>query len=437
MVFDVELFSLMHDQSFTWTLNALSALELNSTSMAVFQTEMLFATLDNNFFVVDQIVKVSWLDVILFDSESIYNGYTSADSYRIRPRYLATAFYSDLILNITTCHWPLQSLFTAEYQDPIATIILISPELSLLFSDYISRFIMFNSFGINTASIMDCYTITVNSLSGLLLLCQGFFCFYIYVVLALVCVSFFLPIDTINEFPLFRAYRYLVSLSYKVRFQLEVLIQTIVFFGFYWGATLMAFDDNNLILVEFLDNVYTAVLVSLVTYLVARHTIHYFSFLEASVVEGRSVRFIVKQIFKDFLNTFAILFRFSILLVRINTYDLLDDFFDSYYVFTCDFNDPDCSDELVSILRKIVFFQDIRAFDYTQETSEVLSFWDDLISNYAFVWTKLVAFTFFLLEELARLSLAFYVCYLIIFEVHTVRCSYNEDLYFLNKRSFR
>lgn len=136
----------------------------------------------------------------------------------------------------------------------------------------------------------------------------------------------------------------------------------------------MAFDDNNLILVEFLDNVYTAVLVSLVTYLVARHTIHYFSFLEASVVEGRSVRFIVKQIFKDFLNTFAILFRFSILLVRINTYDLLDDFFDSYYVFTCDFNDPDCSDELVSILRKIVFFQDIRAFDYTQETSEVLSF---------------------------------------------------------------
>lgn len=59
MVFDVELFSLMHDQSFTWTLNALSALELNSTSMAVFQTEMLFATLDNNFFVVDQIVKVS------------------------------------------------------------------------------------------------------------------------------------------------------------------------------------------------------------------------------------------------------------------------------------------------------------------------------------------------------------------------------------------
>jgi hypothetical protein len=39
-----------------------------------------------------------------------------------------------------------------------------------------------------------------------------------------------------------------------------------------------------------------------------------------------------------------------------------------------------------------------------------------------------------MLEEAARLSLAFYVCYLIIFEVHSVNCSYKEDNFFFEKR---
>jgi hypothetical protein len=32
------------------------------------------------------------------------------------------------------------------------------------------------------------------------------------------------------------------------------------------------------------------------------------------------------------------------------------------------------------------------------------------------------------------LSLGFYICYLIIFEVHSVNCSYVEDTYFQNTR---
>ena len=40
-----------------------------------------------------------------------------------------------------------------------------------------------------------------------------------------------------------------------------------------------------------------------------------------------------------------------------------------------------------------------------------------------------------MLEEAARLGLAFYVCYLIIFEVHSVNCSYREDNYFSVKRN--
>ena len=38
-------------------------------------------------------------------------------------------------------------------------------------------------------------------------------------------------------------------------------------------------------------------------------------------------------------------------------------------------------------------------------------------------------FIFFILEEILRLSLGFYICYLITFEVHSVNCSYVEDNY--------
>jgi hypothetical protein len=39
---------------------------------------------------------------------------------------------------------------------------------------------------------------------------------------------------------------------------------------------------------------------------------------------------------------------------------------------------------------------------------------------------------FFMLEEAARLGLAFYVAFLIIMEIHNNNISYKEDNYFLN-----
>lgn len=46
-------------------------------------------------------------------------------------------------------------------------------------------------------------------------------------------------------------------------------------------------------------------------------------------------------------------------------------------------------------------------------------------------------FLFFLVEELARVALAIYIIYLIIFDVHAVNCSYVEDAYFTSKRGVR
>ena len=69
--------------------------------------------------------------------------------------------------------------------------------------------------------------------------------------------------------------------------------------------------------------------------------IHFFSFLEASVAEGRTASFIAKQFVRDGLNTFAFILRTFILMVRLNVYDMVDDFLDSYYIFLGDFDDDE------------------------------------------------------------------------------------------------
>jgi hypothetical protein len=62
----------------------------------------------------------------------------------------------------------------------------------------------------------------------------------------------------------------------------------------------------------------------------------------------------------------------------------------------------------------------------------------DIFYIYFICWAKLYLFIFFILEEILRLSLAFYICYLIIFEVHAVNCSYIEDNYFShNRKNFK
>jgi hypothetical protein len=77
-----------------------------------------------------------------------------------------------------------------------------------------------------------------------------------------------------------------------------------------------------------------------------RYSIHLLAFLEASVSSGASVSLILKQFFRDFLNMFTLMLRFFILLFRLNVYDTLDDFYDSYYVYLGDFDE----DEFVSFM---------------------------------------------------------------------------------------
>ena len=77
---------------------------------------------------------------------------------------------------------------------------------------------------------------------------------------------------------------------------------------------LLTFDDDQDEIIELVDSSFFYVFTIVVFYLIYKHSIHYFAFLEASVSEGRSVNFVTVQFVKDFLATFSLMLRFYILL---------------------------------------------------------------------------------------------------------------------------
>ena len=136
----------------------------------------------------------------------------------------------------------------------------------------------------------------------------------------------------------------------------------------------------------------------------------------------------------DFLALFSMILRFYSLLLRLNVYDVLDDCLDFYYVFIGDFDDDEYMNESFFSLYGVIFYtsdnQDDRSFLLEDEND----FYGDLFYLYFLLWGKVFYFLFYTVELTARFGLAFYVIYLVLFEIYGVNCSYKEDSYFLNKR---
>jgi hypothetical protein len=82
-----------------------------------------------------------------------------------------------------------------------------------------------------------------------------------------------------------------------------------------------------------------------------------------------------------------------------------------------------------------VLFYDCDVHDdriYSLEEENDLNY--DFFYLYFLCFMKFYLFIFFIVEEIGRLLLAFYICYLILLEVHAVNCSYREDMYFNKKK---
>lgn len=152
-------------------------------------------------------------------------------------------------------------------------------------------------------------------------------------------------------------------------------------------------------------------------------------------MSSSSVTFIFGQFLFDMLNLFGFSLRFVLLMLRLNIYDGVDDILDSYYIVFVDFDEDEYFLETLPNASAFSFFdtdvQDDRSFLLEDESDLTI----DLYTIYAVIWGKYVLYLFFILEEFARVGLALFVTYILMFEINAVNRSRSEDQYLNAKRS--
>ena len=169
--------------------------------------------------------------------------------------------------------------------------------------------------------------------------------------------------------------------------------------------------------------------------LVWSHSIHLFSFLEASIREGKSSMVVLRQFGKDMFNIITLVSRFLTLVLRLNIYDTMDDIHDSYYIFFEDFGDDEYYAETLFSRLGFSFFDIDVKDDRSIFLENTLDISFDLFSFYYIAWSKFTFFLLFAVDEVVRVILASYIIFLIVFEVHAVNRSYTEDSYINTKRA--
>ena len=378
----------------------------------------------NQHLLTDSITKISQLDVILLAS----------NVYSFSFKALFMHFIVDLNTELFNLYLCYIHLFNSNYQDIYSVVLLLTPELVLGFNDFFSTYFFSSSINFTPAAVFDSYVNNLNYSFSEGIVSFIMFVFYVWFIIYFVLTSSSLrwSLNYMNH--MIRFQYYFINIARETRIQFEAVLLTFVFFLFWWVAALFTFDDDQEEMIEFIDTMYFSFFLLLTVFFVMRHSVHFFSFLEASVSEGRSNRFIMDQFKGDALALFSFSMRFYMTVIRVNIYDTVEDFLDTYYIFVGDFDDDEYLAELFFSLHGTIFFtmdnNDDRSFLMEDESS----FSYDLYYIYYMLWAKFAYFFFLTVESALKYAVGLYVTFLITFEIHAVSCSYAEDTYFNSKR---
>lgn len=415
----IPLETVSHDWLFLNSTLNMPTLSIQSLFDISLLMSVILPTLVSNYFTLNQFSSTSVLDLII---THLVNNNTSV---------FKTSLYLDLFLNLKNSPQLFESLLTAEGVDVYNVFLVKSPELLFVYRDYMNALLTFNVETVVLYNLFSFNTTTnyLDTLNNLLYITLWFLFFSISLTI--------LSIQNFSRnfpFMFFRVTSYFGNFANENRLQLDWTVSFLLFIFICWIPTLMTYDDINVELVETTHSFICNFFILCIFYLIYKYSTHYFSFLENSVSEGFSTSFIAKQFVRDVSNTFALFLRFFLLIFRLNIYDGLDDFLDSYYIFFIDFDEDSYSDEFFATESYNIFISD-NSEDCNSDKPLDLDLWGDLYARYFLLVSRFLLFWFFILEEIFRVLLAFYISYLIIFEVHAVNVSYNEETFFNNKRS--
>ena len=378
----------------------------------------------NCYFFLDSRSKISFLDSVLI-------GEYGRDLFVFE---LFNSFMWDNFSYIYNTMFHSQFLFYTDYQDYFTVILHHSPELSLALVDYIQLYWTLATFNQTPIAVFDLFSDSTNTvLSEFLENITGLIFFFWGLILFSGTFRLARWSQT-SEAYWVRVENYLFSFSRTHRVQYEAILKSFFMLFLYFSIMIASFDDDHEEALELLNNLCFNLLLFFFAYFIYKYSIHFFAFLEATVAEGRSLAFAIKQCGRDIINSGSLLLRVVVLVIRLNIYDGVDDVLDSYYIFVADFDDDEYFNDLGFFISPILFFDGDVHDDRSLFLEDEVDLFMDLFSLYFMIWGKFALFIAFILEELGRVALALFITYLILFEVQAVNRSYVEDTFFLNKR---
>lgn len=375
-----------------------------------------------SYFALLQSTFLSFTDVLLITSSNTNGTYT-----------LVNLFYYDLLLYVYSLFFKNVSFMLVDNVDLLLTYLYLNPEYFLIIYSFYNELDAL-VYSVTPSYVYDVFSFDfiITTLDYLVYLKWMFMTFFAFL--------FFFSQIQFSKFGqtgtlMFRRLLLFFStFSTENRMQYDWALLFLMFVFSVWLVVLMTYDDVNVEIIELFHFFVCLVFVFAIFVLIYKYSIHYFAFLENSVSDGYTVSFIAKQFVRDVSNSFALFLRFFLLIFRLNIYDGLDDFLDSYYIFFIDFDEDSYFDELFFYADYFFYFSDNHEDNIYYAPAE-LDWTDDIFSKYFVIWGKFFFFWAFILEEAFRVTLAFYISYLIIFEVHAVNVSYSEDSFVMDKRN--
>lgn len=392
------------------------ALVLNDTSLLTFLASPFAGYL---FVFIETVCSFSLLDD-LFISE--YEA--PADTTQ-----LYKAIIWDLAELVPFIHLPSQFLFYSNQQDLIATIVHHSPELIIAYTDFLSTYSNNCVAQFVLSTLNNVFTDSVVSWIETMIPKIGFVIIsFVWFVLIFSHVLRITGWNNTVEHYYTRLLFYFNSMSKENRLQLEAVLLTVILLTVLSVSNLLTFRDLYEESIESLTLSLFYVFLWIYIFFLYKNSIHYFSFLESSVPD-RKVLSLFIQFGKDTANSFIIIIRFVTLLVRLNIYDAVDDVLDSNYIFNCDFQEESLNLNFWNKLYNALFLDILTHQGTNVHQPYTFSYVMDWLALYLMVCAKLVLFIFFALEAAGRVILAFFIFYLVIFEMHSINRSYTEDSY--------
>lgn len=417
--------SYLDNDSF-WLEDVLTWDETFDMAMADYNLYFFFtsAFFVNSHFFLDSITKMSFLDILLFSESDSYNA----------SRELFDFVMWDHLSYINNNVIFSQFLFYTNNQDFIVVLLHNAPELMIALNDF------FNSYWLNyimsflPSAVFDVFSDSLQSTVAEFSDYAVMFMVFVWIEILFVNLCRVFNWNNPLDAYLVRIWAWTFYMSRAYRQEFEAAISTFFLVFLYMSMMLMTWDDDQEEMIEGFNGLLFNFFLGLFAYYTFKVSIHYLSFFEASISEGRNFAFVLTQFVRDVTNNFAFCLRYLTLIARLNIYDLNDDILDSYYIFLGDFDDDEYYMDMVFSAFSTMFFDTDNNDDRSFFLEDEVDITADLFSLYFVIWGKFALFNFFGLEEIGRVGLALFITYLMVFEVHSLNRSYVEDTYLTNKR---